>query len=220
MLGCAVSPNSRYLYVTDQQHILQYDLAASNIFTSVDTIMTNNAYPDIGGHSTVFFSIALAPNGKIYIMSVTTNQFLGIINAPNERGIACNAVQQAFFVPIIHSASFPNYPNFRLGPVDGSVCDSLGIDNVVVTETVKPSQKEGQVKVYPNLTTGALTLTHAAGTTLKSYTIADISGKIIVQNAGIPSDNTLHLDLPNGVYFLIVNDVNGVTTRHKVVVIR
>jgi hypothetical protein len=93
----------------------------------------------------------------------------------------------------------------------GATCSIVGTENA--------TNNNDFVKVFPNPTTGALTLTHTSGTVLKTYTIADISGKIIAQNASIPSDNTLHLDLPNGVYFLLINDANGLITRHKVVLL-
>jgi Secretion system C-terminal sorting domain len=217
--GCAVSPNNRYLYIAQQKHILQYDLEASNIFGHSDTIVVNNRYPDISGDPTVLYNLSLAPNGKIYIMSSTTNTFLGVINQPNLVGTACNAVQQGLWVPVVHNYTFPNYPNFRLGPIDGSVCDSLGIDNLV-TASPSPSRGGEYIRVSPNPTTGTLHLTHTEGTTLKYYTIADISGKIITQNTSISNDNELNLDLPNGVYFLIVNDINGQASRHKVVVLK
>jgi Secretion system C-terminal sorting domain len=91
---------------------------------------------------------------------------------------------------------------------------------ITPTASYSPSRGGESVSISPNPTTGTLHLTHTEGTALKSYTIADISGRIIAQNTSIPNDNELNLDLPNGVYFLIINDINGQTSRHKVVVLK
>jgi Secretion system C-terminal sorting domain len=218
-LGCAISPNSHYLYVTDQQHILQYDLEANDIFASVDTVVTNNAFLDISGQPTIFFSLALAPNGKIYIMSVTTNEFIGVINEPNLRGAVCNVVQQVAFVPAIHSVNFPNYPNFRLGPVDGSVCDSLDIDNVVVT-TSNPAQTAEHIRVFPNPTTGEVRFTTTDNTLIKTYTVVDMSGRLVLQGSTFGKDAVSLSGLENGCYLLILENTKGKRTQHKVVLIR
>jgi Secretion system C-terminal sorting domain len=93
-----------------------------------------------------------------------------------------------------------------------------------VNTTATPPPLENLISVFPNPTTGTLHLTHSQGTTLKSYTIADISGRIIERNtlpsSGGAGGGSLHLDLPNGVYFLLINDINGQTSRHKVVILR
>ena len=58
------------------------------------------------------------------------------------------------------------------------------------------------------------------GVVLQSYTLTDISGKQVAAAAMPQSDNTIHLDVPNGVYFLVITDTKGQQTRHKVVVMR
>src|SRR5690606_15064219 len=44
-------------------------------------------------------------------------------------GKACRFLQHNINLTKWNSRSAPNVPNFRLGPVDGSPCDTLGIDN-------------------------------------------------------------------------------------------
>ena len=96
-----------------------------------------------------------------------------------------------------------------------------GIIPTVSTENTLNSLIENfTVRVFPNPTTGNLQLIHQNGIPLKSYSISDISGRIVAENANIPNDNTLHLDLPNGVYFLFVNDAEGVVSKHKLVLIK
>lgn len=51
-----------------------------------------------------------------------------VINRPNLRGLECDLKQHFIEFPNPYGNP-PNHPNFRLGPLDGSPCDTLGIDN-------------------------------------------------------------------------------------------
>jgi PKD repeat protein len=51
-----------------------------------------------------------------------------VINRPNIKGVDCN-VQQHFIEFPNPYGNPPNHPNYRLGPLDGSPCDTLGINN-------------------------------------------------------------------------------------------
>jgi PKD repeat protein len=67
-----------------------------------------------------------APDGKIYIFDFLKQ--IHVINKPNEKGSACD-VRQGYIILPEYPAGIPYYPNYRLGPLDGSACDTLGIDN-------------------------------------------------------------------------------------------
>jgi hypothetical protein len=215
--GVCFSPNSRFLYLTERfDYLHQYDTQVDSIVDSDVIVAVNDSFQyapfPISNPSYLvaqyFCRPMLAPDNKVYVVSGDYTQMMTTIESPDMQGVNCNAIQHNIILPTMNRESVPNYTNYKLGSLNCTV------------STEKEETKQKNIKILPNPTTGALTLTHAAGTTLKSYTIADISGKIIAQNASIPSDNTLHLDLPNGVYFLIVNDVNGVSTRHKVVILK
>jgi hypothetical protein len=61
-------------------------------------------------------------------------RYLHVINNPDLPCPACNIEQHGVHLPTYNAASLPNFPNYRLGPLDGSPCDSLGIDNVPVAK--------------------------------------------------------------------------------------
>jgi hypothetical protein len=50
------------------------------------------------------------------------------INHPERPGGECEFVQHYYKFDFAYK-NLPHFPNFRLGPVDGSPCDTLGIDN-------------------------------------------------------------------------------------------
>jgi hypothetical protein len=81
----------------------------------------------------------LAPDGRIYLCSQFNNSFniwdapIDIIHNPDVQGTNCNFNRGAMNIATILGSgkSVPNFPNFRLGPVDGSACDTLGLDAAI-----------------------------------------------------------------------------------------
>ena len=128
--GLAFSPNSRYLYVNYEQLVFQYDMQAEDIFASPVTVATWDGYTS--PYPTRFFFMQLAPDGKIYSATTTGSNVLHVIQRPDEPGLSCRYEQHAIHLPTYNSLSIPNFPNYRLGPLDGSACDTLDLDNVPV----------------------------------------------------------------------------------------
>lgn len=125
--GAVISPNSRFLYLPADYFILQYDLWVENIESSRDTVAEYDGFGDPFG--TRFFLGQLAPDGKIYISSNTSSNYLTIIHQPDEAGDDCMVEQHGLRLPTRNFTSIPNNPNYRLGPLDESICDTLGLDN-------------------------------------------------------------------------------------------
>ena len=124
--GCAISPNNRYLYVADFDYVYQFDLYASDILASKELVATYDG--NISGLWTKFSYILNAPDGRMYIIPPNTTDAIHVINRPNQKGIACDLRQHDIEFPYPYGNP-PIFPNYRLGPLDGSPCDTLGIDN-------------------------------------------------------------------------------------------
>jgi PKD repeat protein len=128
--GVAISPSSQFLYVSHYNHIYQYDLWAEDIFASQDTVATYDGYLEWGIFHSRFFMAHLAPDGKIYLNNASGVKTLHVIESPDKRGLACNVRQHAIQLPNNNAATLANHPHYRLGPIDGSPADTLGIDNL------------------------------------------------------------------------------------------
>jgi PKD repeat protein len=128
--GAAVSQSSQFLYVSHSNHVYQYDLWAEDVFATEDTVATYDGYLDLGFFSTRFYLAQLAPDGKIYLNSPSGVQTLHVIESPDEKGEACDVRQHSIALPNFNSFALANHPNYRLGPIDGSPVDTLGIDNL------------------------------------------------------------------------------------------
>jgi hypothetical protein len=140
--GVVISSNSRFLYLIEPESIFQFDLWADDIILSKTEVANYDGYQeaipltnDTLWTSTRFFLGQLAPNGKIYInVSFATVRTMTTIESPNEKGGGCHVKQHSFHLPTLNQFTMPHFPNYRLGPLDGSPCDTLGLDNFPVAK--------------------------------------------------------------------------------------
>ncbi len=130
--GLAVSPNSRFLYVTSTGWVLQFDLWAGDIEASKDTVAVYDGYQS--PFTTNFYKMQLGPDGRIYINSTNGVNTLHTIQYPNRKGVACEVRQHSVQLPTYNARTMPHFPNYRLGPLDGSPCDTLGLDNLPIAK--------------------------------------------------------------------------------------
>ena len=126
--GSAVSPDSRYLYASTNNRVFQFDLTAPNIEATKTKVAEFDGYVAFWFPS-YFGTPQLGPNGKIYIASAVGDTVMHVINSPNQPGLASHLAQHSINLPNLNDKSIPNFPNYRLGPLDGSPCDTLGLDN-------------------------------------------------------------------------------------------
>jgi hypothetical protein len=127
-VGLSISPNSRFLYFSARDTLYQYDLWASDIGASEEVVGIYDGFT--APFQTSFFLAQLAPDGKIYITPSNGTLYLHVIEKPNEKGLACDFRQHAVHLGSYNGTGLPNNPNYRLGPLDGSPCDTLEIDNI------------------------------------------------------------------------------------------
>jgi hypothetical protein len=149
--GASFSPDSRFLYIAQTLYIFQFDTWADSIEASVDTVGTVSNPPDSGFLGT-YFCMQLAPNGKIYIDATNGIKYLHVINNPNEKGDSCNMVNYGFPTPFYDQTSLPNYPNYRLGPLVGSGCDTIPALCNSATTNLTTSICKGQAYIVGSFT--------------------------------------------------------------------
>ncbi len=137
-LGVSFSPNGKLLYATDSDHMFQYDMESNNIIDSKEIVAEYDMFEyyspqdtfQVQGWPTTFSLMGLGPNGKIYGSSGANNtRVMHVINNPNIRGEGCDVAQHSIQMPTKYSRTMPNFPNFRLGPLDDSPADTLGLNN-------------------------------------------------------------------------------------------
>ena len=156
-IGCAVSPNSRFLYLGCRKFLYQFDLLASDISTSQTTVAEWDGFPT--PFPTLFYQLQLAPDCKIYGLAGGDTRYYHVIHNPDEPGLACNVEQRGVQFQTPTGASMPSFPNYRLGPIDNP--------GVPCTATVSVSQpripiKDKPIWVYPNPANNSITIEYQA----------------------------------------------------------
>jgi len=127
LLGSIISPNSRWLYAPSIRLLYKFDLWADSVAVTKELIEEYEPFND--PFPTPFMMGFLAPDDKIYIYTTSGSRTLHVIHKPDEPGTDCAFEQHGIKLPCYNSSSLPTFANYRLGPMDGSACDTLGIDN-------------------------------------------------------------------------------------------
>ena len=126
--GVAFSQNSRFLYVSDRTEIYQYDLYSDNWDSS--KVLVGIYEPPPSGFPATFYTMQLAPDNKIYLCATNSIRYLHVIHSPDEYGVDCQFQQRGVLLPTKNYTSVSYSPYFRLGPLDNSPCDTVGLDNL------------------------------------------------------------------------------------------
>ncbi len=126
--GISFSPNSRYFYYSEYKYLYQVDMQNLQSFEFPNLIDTIESQTLPWGSQ--YFMHQLGPDGSIYISNAYNNFVMHVINKPNELENKCLPKSNSFALNTLGGKGIPNMPNYRLGPIDGSSCDTLGIDNI------------------------------------------------------------------------------------------
>ena len=117
--GCAISNNSRYLYVASTYHVYQFDLYATDIASSKIVVAEWDGYVDEDPlFPMLFYQLQLAPDNKIYMTSPGGRTNIHVIEHPDSAGLACQVTQHKYHLQTAISGGLPNFPYYRLGAAD------------------------------------------------------------------------------------------------------
>ncbi|TVR79792.1 MAG: hypothetical protein EA409_08670, partial [Saprospirales bacterium] len=119
-------PNGRFIYLPHVKYIYQIDIRDPDPLSTLDTVAVHSEDPDLFIRSS-FLKIGLTPKGQIIVISSGGYQHTLIAN-PELKGKSSNVLQHTLISPKLVN-ELPYFPNFRLGPIDNSPCDTLGINN-------------------------------------------------------------------------------------------
>jgi len=126
--GLAFSPNSRFVYLPSTQHIYQFDLWAQDLKSSKTIIAEYDGRVNQSGLAARFYQAQQGPDGKIYIGSPGNRGSWHVIDNPNAFDISSQIIQHRHYITNnVNTGAMPHFPNFRLGPAKGTICDSLDI---------------------------------------------------------------------------------------------
>ncbi|MDQ3051570.1 MAG: T9SS type A sorting domain-containing protein, partial [Bacteroidota bacterium] len=177
----------------------QYDLTAANVIASRILVATRDSFyqPGIPALTANLSIPQLAPDGKIYITTGNSTTYFGRINSPDNLGTACDVAQHSVIIPTYNFNTLPNHPNYFLGKIPGSPCDTIvgvGMDDL----------QDITVRVYPNPSNGNFTLSFPVQGEAGNVEIYDVNGKLVHQEYVAAWSQFKKLELTGmrkGIYF-------------------
>lgn len=217
-IGCAVSPNSRYLYLSAREHLYQFDLQGPDISTSQTLVATWDGY-NTSSLPTTFWQCQLGPDCKIYIIAGSDTRFYHIIHNPDEAGTDCNVEQRGLHLPTPSGVSMPSFPNFRLGPLDNpglpcspvSSISSLSFSPLPLI-SVFPNPANDYLKIVPNQVLPADA----------TWILYDAFGRLVqlerLHNSGGCTEISL-TDLRDGIYYYQLSGLGKTVLQTRMFVV-
>jgi hypothetical protein len=221
--GLAFSPSGEFIYACNSQYVFQIN---SNTL-SVDTVAVYDGF--ISGFppnccATSFWNMFLAANGKIYITSGSSVQHLHEMNFPDSAGIACDVQQHTIALGnYFHLRAVPNHPNYYLGALTGSPCDTLTSSFELQEHdfrfSVSPNPNNGDFKIMYLLPQNH-TSTSSVGQKGK-LEVFDVNGRKVYE-MNLPQWSTMqYVSIPklaNGVYNAVISS-GDIRMNKKIVVL-
>ena len=223
MFTYELSPSGRYLYGVGDAGYMQWDLEAADVEGSKmqlggppwDMDIYQNVWVgSLGG----YFAFGYGPDGKLYNLFRNIHS---VVEYPDERGeesgfcIAADNPPSCLHVP--YNLYSSRHPNFRLGPLPGSGCDSLQ-SGVQVIGSGGP-----EFEVQPNPARDQVTLRLNTHNQLGDWQV-----QVFNMNGGLVQENTLAAaatelafsvqDWPTGMY--VVRLMNGTKALSQTFVVQ
>ena len=173
--GSCFSPDSRFLYITQDTFLYQYDLWASDIESSVVEIGHVFGFTASTGWPYGLGTMFLGPDCRIYVSPASSCEIMHVIHHPNRKGKDCGFEPAAITMPTRLAFSVPNIMTFRT-TAGRQLCDSTkGFLSTSVTDVFYDFN---QITVQPNPADDYLTISFDAEKEAGAiFKIVDISGR-------------------------------------------
>lgn len=172
--GLSFSPDNSKLYCTtwstgsitaaDSNYLYQFDIA---IYDSLSIANSRTILHSGYALDNQFGTIKIGPDGKLYVAK-HDQQYLGVINNPNEPGLACNYMNQGLLLNGTCNFGLNNYIEYS------SYCD---------TSSSVELDQEFLARIYPNPTSEVLFISGISQPF--DLKITDCQGKILYEENSI-----------------------------------
>ena len=212
--GCSFSEDGNKVYISNApgsgNKLFQYCFNCNESFPDTKKLIFQCPFTHyvIGQHQ-------LGHDGRIYIALAyyvgpntvfsEYNMNLCTIDEPDLEGPACNFDTLNIYLGGRRSTGgLPDFPNYNLGPLIGSACDTLITDTADAVVNVASAPFIG---IYPNPPTSWIYVKSNAKQMFSKIVIYDIMGAQVKEFSGVNATSSLYVgDLPNGIYLLQVKE--------------
>jgi len=124
-LTTTFSPDGRFLYLNSYEAMLSMDMHAPDPPLTLDTLAYFDGFSTPEPFITVFWTGQAHDDGKLYYATGNGTLALHVIHHPELPGLAADIEQHAIKLPVYNSLTLCRFPNYRLGILTGSACDTI-----------------------------------------------------------------------------------------------
>ncbi len=216
--GIEFSAEGKYCYVASadgspagtQTFLYQFCIACPESVQDTKTLIYAS------DSSMTLFGLLLGSNDKIYMSSYSTintqtNSSLFVINNPGTNGLTCNLDTLTIFLStqsLSYFSGLPNMPNYNLGPLEGSECDTL-----LPIQTALPTV----INIYPNPSTGNIFISGSPND-LFNLTLYNLLGENVFEQKNTPGNVLINLPVDNGIYEVVLRSADNIILVEKLVI--
>ena len=155
------------------------------------------SYTPPSGFGASFVQMYRDPFGRIYIAPQASEPYLHLVGPGDNEPDAARVAFEGLRLPRRIQRTIPHYPNYALGPLSGSACDTL-----MITGTAPVPSGMARLRLYPNPTQNQVRIEMEFDGE-KTLILFDALGRALRSLS--TSSNSVELglgDLPNGLYVL------------------
>lgn len=221
--GLSFSPSGRYLYVFRINQVYQLDMQAIGQTGAIQLVGSYDGTRDTSNNQPMLFGYPfLAPDSVVYFYC-GGGKWIGSIPNPDLPAPACGFNRTALYYPGLGYDGLPQPPNYDLGRLTGSLCDTLewtGVASGTQTEIVwelSPNPAIHEVLVSLKAGSGA-----SRGAAVEVYSLYSLDGRLL-KRVSVTSGATTRLwvgDLPAGLYLLQAQQNGYVLGSRRLAVVR
>jgi len=224
------SPNEKFIYVTTVDslgpgpkygpRIYQFEIEEPD--SNLRRVIIDS-FPAVTGQMIgMFHYLSLGHDNKIYVSLIPKDSFyLSVIQEPDVKGTACNFQRSGLYMGGMKTiaTSLPQHPSYTIGPIDGSLCDTLGLDAYPpIVYSSNKSMGGTDFIIYPNPADAYCIISGTALPEVLRASLYDIQGRTHKLPVLPLSALQKQLDLrnfPPGMYVLEIETSKGMY-RHKI----
>lgn len=188
--GVSFSPDNSKLYITSNLNnygVFQFNLNAGG--GNEDSVRAS--ITKIAGQ-TWCWGLQLGADGKIYVAGSGWNQYISVINNPNGIGLNCNFQDSAIYLNgRLCSYGLPNF------------IDSYDYSNTSYDcgNGIEEQNINNGIIIYPNPSSGTFQIENSKYQ-ISNVEIYNAQGKLIFEATVNRKEETINLNLPDGLYFV------------------
>jgi hypothetical protein len=202
--GANFSGNSRYLYITTDESIYQFDTDANDIQSTVTWV--GGMRPDtLQQGQGAFGPMMLATNGRMYMSCTGLGRWFSSIERPNCPGLACDARVHKIYLPSTNYDNNNTQPHFAIPQQDFN-CDANSADE---------PRGAYQLTLWPN---PALEKIMVNLPVRGRVYIRALDGRVLSSQEVSEGPCSISLHLPQGMYLLEYHEQKGRVVVERFVV--